>query len=116
MLSCALMSGPGRAAALTGNTPITINAAAGVLANDMDPDSSTPLSNVGLTAVSLNTAGTLGAVAHQPNGSFTYTPPTSFTGADTFRHTARDATNLNRIVNRTTIGGSGSAPASSAFA
>jgi len=70
--------------ALTGNTPITINAVGGVLANDIDPDSSTPLSNVGLTAVSLNVTGTTGSVTLNTNGSFTYTPPTNFSGTDTF--------------------------------
>ncbi|MBC7964319.1 MAG: cadherin-like domain-containing protein, partial [Fuerstia sp.] len=87
--------------ALTGNTPITINAAAGVLANDIDPDSSTPLSNVGLTAVSLNVTGTTGSVSLNTNGSFTYTPATGFNGTDTFQYTARDATSLNSLVTGT---------------
>ena len=83
---------------LTGNTPITIAAGAGVLANDIDPDASTPLSNVGLTAVSVNTTGTQGSVTLNTNGSFTYTPLTGFTGADTFQYTARDAGSLDSVV------------------
>ena len=87
--------------ALTGNTPITITAGAGLLANDIDPDATTPLTNIGLTAVSLNTAGTLGSVTLNTDGSFTYTPPTNFTGTDTFQYTARDADNLNSLVTGT---------------
>ena len=86
---------------LTGNTPITIGAGSGVLANDIDPDSSTPLSNVGLTAVSLNVTGTMGSVSLNTNGSFTYTPATGFNGTDTFQYTARDATSLNSLVTGT---------------
>ena len=87
--------------ALTGNTPITINAAGGLLANDLDPDSTTPLSNVGLTAVSLNVTGTMGSVSLNTDGSFTYTPATGFNGSDTFQYTARDADNLNSVVTGT---------------
>ena len=43
------------ALSLTGNTPITYTAAQ-LLANDIDPDSSTPLSNVGLTIASVSNA------------------------------------------------------------
>ena len=86
---------------LTGNTPITIGAGSGVLANDIDPDSSTPLSNVGLTAVSLNVTGTMGSVSLNTNGSFTYTPATGFNGTDTFQYTARDATSLDSLVTGT---------------
>ncbi len=82
-----------------GNVGITVNAAGGVLANDIDPDSTVPLSNTGLTAVTLNTTGTQGTVSNfMSNGSFTYTPPTGFTGTTTFQYTARDADNLDSIV------------------
>jgi hypothetical protein len=54
------------------NVGITVNAADGVLANDIDPDHSTsPLTSTDLTAVGLNTTGTLGTVTLNPNGSFT---------------------------------------------
>ncbi len=87
--------------ALTGNTPITIAAGAGVLANDIDPDSTTPLSNVGVTAVNLDTTGTQGSVVLNTDGSFTFTPNTGFTGTTTFKYTARDADNLDSVVTGT---------------
>ena len=87
---------------LSGNTPITVSAAQGVLANDIDPDAAVPLSNTGLTAISLDTTGTTGVVSNfLADGSFTYTPPTGFTGTDTFQYTARDADNLDSLVTGT---------------
>ncbi len=87
--------------ALTGNTPITIAAGAGLLANDIDPDASTPLTNIGLTAVGLNTTGTQGSVVLNTDGSFTFTPTTGFTGLTTFQYTARDADSLDSVVTGT---------------
>ena len=46
----------------TCNTSITVPAASGVLANDVDPDATPPLSNTGVTAVSLDTGATSGYV------------------------------------------------------
>jgi hypothetical protein len=86
---------------LTGNTPITFNAAAGVLANDIDPDASTPLTNTGVTAVGLDTTGTQGTVSLNADGGFTFTPLTGFTGATSFKYTARDADNLDSVVTGT---------------
>ena len=49
------------------DTPLTVPAP-GVLGNDTDPE------NTPLTAGGLNTTGTTGTVALNPEGSFTYTP------------------------------------------
>ena len=83
---------------LEGNTPITISAPSGLLANDIDPDASTPLSNTGLTiaAASQGTHATAhGSVNIGSDGSFTYTPNTGFEGTDTFTYTVHDAQGLD---------------------
>jgi uncharacterized repeat protein (TIGR01451 family) len=85
-----------------GNTPFTIDAAHGVLANDVDPDHSTsPLTNTDLVAVNLDTTDTVGSVSLNADGSFTYTPAVGFTGNDTFQYTARDEDNLDSVVTGT---------------
>ncbi len=79
---------------LVGNTPITFNAAQGVLANDVDPNGAG--GNAGLTAINVVTdANTHGTVVLNSDGSFTYTPTTGYTGAATFQYTARDVEGLN---------------------
>src|SRR5262249_47155210 len=78
-----------------GNVTLTISAGSGVLANDIDPNASTPLSNTGLTAISLNTLGTQGSGTLNPDGSFSFTPTTGFNGTTTFQYTAHDAEGLN---------------------
>ena len=71
--------------AVTFNTPLVVNAAAGVLANDRDPDGE---------ALSVAATGTFatskGSVTLNANGSFTYTPNTGATGADTFTYAVKD--------------------------
>lgn len=64
------------------NAKLTV-AAPGVLANDSDPDGTS------LTA-QLQTSPGKGTLAFNSNGSFTYTPNTGTTGADTFTYTASD--------------------------
>jgi VCBS repeat-containing protein len=70
----------------------------GVLYNDFDPQ------NDPLTAVNLNTTGTLGSVTLGPDGSFTYIPPAVIapTGPqtidDTFTYQASDGTNLSDVA------------------
>ena len=71
-----------------GNVRITIPAASGVLANDIDPDTGT---NSGLTASSGATSAQGGNVAMSANGGFSYNPPPGFTGTDTFTYTVTDA-------------------------
>ena len=87
---------------LVGNTPITFSGVQSVLANDIDPNGPTPLSNVGLTAINLVTdANTHGNVVLNPDGSFTYTPTTGYAGVATFQYTAHDAEGLNSDVTAT---------------
>ncbi len=68
-----------------GNTHITHPVGTGLLANDIDPDggaltaSCAPCTTAQGAAVTLN-----------PDGSFTYPPPASFTGTDTFTYTVTD--------------------------
>ncbi|HEY2412186.1 MAG TPA: Ig-like domain-containing protein, partial [Pirellulaceae bacterium] len=66
---------------VTEDTPFTVDAAGGVLANDSDPNSST------LTAAVV-TQPSNGTLSLNSDGSFTYTPATSFTGSDSFTYTA----------------------------
>ena len=77
---------PGYTAA--GNVRITISAASGVLANDIDPDTG---NNTGLTASAGATSANGGNVAMSANGGFSYNPPPGFTGTDTFTYTVTDA-------------------------
>ncbi|HPH96167.1 MAG TPA: carboxypeptidase regulatory-like domain-containing protein [Anaerolineaceae bacterium] len=65
------------------DTTLTVNAAAGVLANDVDSDS------VSLT-VSLVTDVQHGSLTLNADGSFTYTPAPFFSGADTFTYKVND--------------------------
>ena len=67
------------------NTPFSV-AAPGVMANDYNPDS-----EVNLTA-ELATLPANGTVALNPDGSFTYTPNTGFTGTDSFTYHLVDNT------------------------
>ena len=64
------------------NTPLVI-AAAGVLSNDTDANSN-PLTAVLVANV------TNGTLALAPNGGFTYTPTTGYTGPDSFTYKAND--------------------------
>jgi hypothetical protein len=70
----------------TGNINIAISAAAGLLANDSDPDGVGPALTV--TASSTTTQG--GTLAVNSDGSFTYDPPAGFVGTDTFTYTLHD--------------------------
>ncbi|HEX4607769.1 MAG TPA: Ig-like domain-containing protein, partial [Urbifossiella sp.] len=65
------------------DTPLTVAAADGVLANDADPDGD-PMTAV-LTQVPAH-----GTVALRPDGSFTYTPAAGFVGDDEFLYAATD--------------------------
>jgi hypothetical protein len=65
------------------NTVLQVAAAQGVLANDNDPD--------GLTVIT-GTVGTSagGSIHFNPDGSYTYTAPTGFSGLDQVGYTAQD--------------------------
>ncbi len=65
------------------NTPLTVDAAAGVLTNDV---------GAGISETSFTAAGA-GTVLVQSDGSFTYTPANGATGTDTFTYTITDAFN-----------------------
>ena len=68
---------------------VTRAVAAGVLANDSDPD---PGQTATLTA-ELVTPPTHGTLTINPDGTFTYTPAASYTGPDSFAYRAKDTTN-----------------------
>ncbi|MBX3100443.1 MAG: tandem-95 repeat protein [Salinibacterium sp.] len=63
------------------NTTLTVNAAAGLLANDTGAD----------ITVTANTAPTNGGVTVSADGSLSYVPDSGFTGTDTFDYTITDA-------------------------
>lgn len=63
----------------------------GILGNDSDADSAD------LTVV-LEEEPSLGALALNPNGSFTYTPQANVNGTDTFRYRASDGRRLSELA------------------
>lgn len=65
------------------DTPLTVSAAQGVLANDSDVDSASITAEVLVEAQ-------FGAVTLSANGSFTYTPASGFLGPDFFVYRATD--------------------------
>ena len=71
--------------ALFENSVLTQAASGGVLVNDTDPN------GYPLTAVQL-TGPAHGTLVLNPNGSFTYTPVTGFSGTDSFTYQAADGT------------------------
>lgn len=68
-----------------GGTPLVVDAALGVLANDTD-------SSGGTLTATIGTLPTSGIVTLSPDGSFTYTPNAGFSGFDSFTYTASDGT------------------------
>jgi hypothetical protein len=72
------------------STPLVV-AAAGVLTNDSDPQSNP------LTAL-LSTGPSNGTLTLNPNGGFTYTPTTGYTGPDSFTYRANDGSLDSNIV------------------
>ncbi len=70
----------------TGNVGINQPAATGLLANDTDLDTGDVLTATAETVVS--TQG--GSATISADGSFVYTPPAGFNGADTFTYTLND--------------------------
>jgi len=71
------------------NTLLSVSVASGVLENDVDADP--------LTAV-LVSGPTEGVLNLQPDGSFTYTPDTGFSGTDSFTYVANDGTSSSDIA------------------
>ncbi|HEX8160827.1 MAG TPA: Ig-like domain-containing protein [Pyrinomonadaceae bacterium] len=73
-----------------GNVQIHPDVAAGLLANDCDPDpGGGPCTNTNLT-VTGNTSPANGQASVNSDGSFSYNPNPGFTGTDTFTYTVRD--------------------------
>ncbi|MFN8346831.1 MAG: Ig-like domain-containing protein [Spirosomataceae bacterium] len=70
----------------TKNTLLTVALASGVMQNDFD-DNLPGLSVTAFSAVSAQG----GTVSVNANGSFTYNPPTGFTGTDSFTYTITDS-------------------------
>ncbi|MCA9054287.1 MAG: hypothetical protein KDA75_10650, partial [Planctomycetaceae bacterium] len=88
---------------IVGNVHRTVNAANGLLANDIDIDAATPFSNVGLEVVTASVTdiggtATNGTFNVNTDGSFTYTPVIGTTGTDIFTYNIVDADNLNNVV------------------
>lgn len=74
-----------------GNVPLAVDAADGVLVNDVDIDGNLPLTVVSFSAISVNG----GNVAVDADGAFTYDPPLGFSGTDTFTYVVQDSSGLN---------------------
>jgi hypothetical protein len=76
------IANPDAAYTAAGNVRISVNAASGVLANDINPGGGS------FTASAGPTSAQGGNVVMSADGSFTYNPPPGFTGTDTFTYTA----------------------------
>jgi hypothetical protein len=75
--------------AVTKDTPLSVNAARGIFANDNDPDG-----NV-FKLASINTAAVGNKLVLNPDGSFSFTPATGFVGTATFTYQITDGTLLS---------------------
>jgi hypothetical protein len=88
----------------SGNIPISLNVAGGVMANDFDPDTGDKTgvtvtevqgsaANVGVATntTQAGRGGVKGSVTLFDDGHFTYEPPPGFTGDDTFTYKITDA-------------------------
>jgi len=73
------------------DTPLTVDAADGVLANDLDPESDP------LTAV-LDTNVSHGTLTLGEDGAFTYTPAPDYNGLDAFTYHAHDGSGDSNVV------------------
>lgn len=87
--------------ATVGNTQLLVNAAAGLLSNDHDPDSTTfSIKSGSVTRVSATgTAnGTPGTFSVNANGSFTYAPGIGATGSERWQYIITDGDNQDCVV------------------
>src|SRR4029077_16528014 len=75
------------------STPLRVNAALGVLANDMDPNSPPQA----LTVVNAVTTRPFDTVVVNPDGSFTFTPGAGTRGAAGFLYTVQNAAGLQAV-------------------
>ena len=89
------------------DTPLTVNATLGVLANDTDVD--TPHSS--LTAVLVSGPANASSFTLNADGSFSYTPNTNFNGSDSFQYKANDGSlDSNTVTVSLTINAVNDAP------
>jgi len=89
------------------DTPLTVNATLGVLANDTDVD--TPHSS--LTAVLVSGPSNASSFTLNADGSFSYTPNTNFNGSDSFQYKANDGSlDSNTVTVSLTINAVNDAP------
>ncbi|MEZ5497210.1 MAG: Ig-like domain-containing protein [Gammaproteobacteria bacterium] len=81
-----------------GNVGITVPAVSGVIANDTDP-------NMDVLTVTAYDATSVqgGVVVVNGDGSFIYSPPTGYTGADSFTYTISDGTVTDSAVVTLTV-------------
>ncbi len=86
----------------TAGKPLTVAAAAGVLANDSDPNGRS------LTAI-VATGPSNGTLTLNADGSFTYTPTSGFVGSDSFTYRANDGINLSLPITVSLVVNSGNA-------
>ncbi|MDB5339378.1 MAG: outer rane adhesin like protein, partial [Planctomycetaceae bacterium] len=87
-------------------SPVVAFAPTGVLANDTDPDGDT------LTA-ELDNGPANGTLTLNPDGSFIYTPTSTFSGGDSFTYHANDGTaNSNTVTVTLTVTNTNDAPLS----
>ena len=91
----------------TEDTALTIDAAAGVLANDTDADGDP------LTAALVSGPGN-GTLTLNSDGSFVYTPNADFSGADTFTYTASDGTTTSEATVTINVASANDAPSATA--
>ncbi|HEX8115908.1 MAG TPA: Ig-like domain-containing protein, partial [Pyrinomonadaceae bacterium] len=84
-----------------GNVRIQPAAAAGLLANDTDPDTG---NNSGLVASGPATSAQGGNVAVNPDGSFSYNPPAGYEGPDSFTYTVTDGTSSDTATVNLAVG------------
>jgi Ca2+-binding RTX toxin-like protein len=88
------------------NTPLTIDTAHGLLANDSDPDGNA------LKVESIASVSPGSQLVLNPDGSFTYTPAPGFAGVDTFTYQASDGQQLSNAASVTiTVSSANHAPA-----
>ncbi len=78
------------------DTPFTVTAASGLLANDSDIENN-PLTPILVTSVSH------GLLSLNPSGVFTYIPDANFNGSDSFTYQLSDGQPINRLSNIATV-------------
>jgi uncharacterized repeat protein (TIGR01451 family) len=83
-----------------GNVRIQPNAAAGLLANDTDPDTG---NSSGLTASGPSTSAQGGNVTVNNDGSFSYNPPAGYEGPDSFSYTVTDGSSSDTATVNLTV-------------